>query len=52
MKVKFNGETSEFLTLIGGGPQETLLVGLEYMVQSNDNAEVVDKLSILQLVCL
>ena len=60
MKVKFNGETSEFLTLIGGGPQGTLLGGLEYMVQSNDNAEVVpvenrfkfiDDLSILQLVC-
>ena len=60
MKVRFNGEVSEFLTLIGGGPQGTLLGGLEYMAQSNDNAEIVpvedrfkfiDDLSILQLVC-
>ena len=28
MKVKFNGEMSAFLTLIGGGPQGTLLGGL------------------------
>ena len=39
MKVKFNNEMSEFLTLIGGGPQGTLLGGIEYLVQSNDNAE-------------
>ena len=61
MAVKFNGEISEFLTLIGGGPQGTLLGGIEYLVQSNDNADIVppedrfkyiDDLSILQLVCL
>ena len=28
IKVKFNGEMSAFLTLIGGGPQGTLLGGL------------------------
>ena len=61
MKVKFNGEMSAFLTLIGGGPQGTLLGGLEYLVQSNDNADIVpeedrfkyiDDLSVLQLICL
>ena len=60
MKVKFNGEVSDFLALIGGGPQGTLLGGLEYLAQSNDNADVVppedrfkyiDDLSILQLIC-
>ena len=61
MRVKFNGEVSKILTLIGGGPQGTLLGGLEYMAQSNDNAEIVptqdrfkfiDDLSILNLVLL
>ena len=61
MKVKFNGEMSEFMALIGGGPQGTLLGQLEYLVQSNDNADVVspqdrykyiDDLSLLQLGCL
>ena len=61
MKVKFNGEMSEFLTLIGGGPQGTLLGQIEYLVQSNDNADIVssndrfkyiDDLSVLQLVCM
>jgi hypothetical protein len=61
MKVKFNGEMSAFLTLIGSGPQGTLLGGLEYLVQSNDNADIVpeedrfkyiDDLSVLQLICL
>ena len=61
MKVKFNTETSEFYSLIGGGPQGTLLGGLEYMAQSNDNADCVDAedsfkyiddLSVLQLVLL
>ena len=60
MKVKFNGEMSEFLALIGGGPQGTLLGGIEYIAQSNDNADIVDPddrfkyvddLSILQLIC-
>ena len=32
MRVKFNGE---FLSLIGGGPQGTLLDQTEYLVQSN-----------------
>ena len=61
MKVKFNGEMSAFLTLIGGGPQGTLLGGLEYLAQTNDNADIVpeedrfkyiDDLSVLQLICL
>jgi hypothetical protein len=61
MKVKFNSEMSEFMALIGGGPQGTLLGQLEYLVQSNDNADVVppedrfkyiDDLSLLQLICL
>ena len=61
MAVKFNGEMSEFLTLVGGGPQGTLLGQLEYLVQSNDNADIVppedrlkyiDDLSVLQLVCM
>ena len=61
MQVKFNGEVSEFLGLIGGGPQGTLLGGLEYLVQSNDNADnvqpedrfkYIDDLSILQLILL
>ena len=61
MKVKFNGEMTEFLSLIGGGPQGTLLGGTEYLVQSNDSAECVtpedrfrfiDDLSLLQLICL
>ena len=61
MQVKFNGEVSKILTLIGGGPQGTLLGGTEYLVQSNDNADSVpksdrfkfiDDLSIVELVCL
>ena len=61
MQVKFNGETSEFLSLIGGGPQGTLLGQLEYLVLSNDNADCVtdedrykyiDDLTLLELVCL
>ena len=59
MQVKFNGEMSDFLILIGGGPQGTLLGLLEYLIQSNDNAESVhpedrfkyiDDLSILHLI--
>ena len=61
MKVKFNGELSDFLSLIGGGPQGTLLGQTEYLVQSNDNADSVpeddrfkyiDDLSLLQLICM
>ena len=49
------------MDLIGGGPQGTLIGGIEYIVQSNDNADIVlpedrfkyiDDLSVLQLVCL
>ena len=43
MRVKFNGETSEEYNLVGGGPQGTLLGLLEYLVQSNDNADCVNK---------
>ena len=61
MKVKFNGEMSDFLALIGGGPQGTLLCQIEYLVQSNDNADsippedrfkYIDDLSVLQLICM
>ena len=61
MRVKFNGEMSDFMTLVGGGPQGTLIGQLEYLVQSNDSADIVppedrfkyiDDLSILMLVCL
>ena len=61
MKVKFNGELSDFLSLIGGGPQGTLLGQTEYLVQSNDNADgvpeddrfkYIDDLSVLQLICM
>ena len=61
MKVKFNGEESDLVALIGGGPQDTLLGQLEYLVLSNDNAymispsdryKYVDDLTILQLICL
>ena len=61
MRVKFNGEVSEFLKLVGGGPQGALLGETEYLVQSNDNADTVkpedrfkyiDDLSKLQLILL
>ena len=61
MQVKFNGEISRLYSLIGGGPQGTLLGGIEYIAQSNDNADIVppqdrfkyiDDLSVLQLVLL
>ena len=61
MRVKFNGELSELHDLIGGGPQGTLLGLLEYLVQSNDNADCVDSedrfkyiddLSILEVIYL
>ena len=61
MKVQFNGEESDFLSLIGGGPQGTLIGQLEYLVLSNNNADIVspndrykyiDDLTLLQLVCL
>ena len=61
MQVKFNGEISRLYSLIGGGPQGTLIGGIEYTAQSNDNADIVppqdrfkyiDDLSVLQLVLL
>ena len=61
MKVKFNGELSDEHSLIGGGPQGTLLGLIEYLVQSNDSADCVseedrfkyiDDLTILELVAL
>ena len=61
MKVKFNGEESDLVHLVGGGPHGTLLGQLEYLVLSNDNADMVspndrykyiDDLTILQLICL
>ena len=61
MRVKFNGEVSEVLTLVGGGPQGTLIGQIMYLVQTNNNADCVDKdnhfkyiddLSILQIVFL
>ena len=41
MKVRFNGEESDFLSLIGGGPQGTLVGQLEYLVLRYDNADIV-----------
>ena len=61
MKVRFNGSESDVLSLIGGGPQGSLIGQIMYLVQSNDNADSVDPndrfkyiddLSILQLVIL
>ena len=43
MRVKFNGETSQEHQLIGCGPQGTLLGGIEYLVQSNDNSDCLDQ---------
>ena len=59
MKVKFNGEMSDFLSLVGGNPQGTLLGQLGFIAQSDDNATTVpledrykyiDDLSLLHLV--
>ena len=61
MTVKFGNSTSSQHDLPGGGPQGTLLGGIEYLVNSNDNADFleddekfkyVDDLSILEFVCL
>ena len=43
MRVKFNGALSNEYSLIGGGPQGTLLGQIEYLIQSNDSADCVDK---------
>ena len=61
MKVKYNGEESDILTLIGGGPQGTLIGQLMYLVQTNSNVDhvdpadrfkYIDDLSILQVISL
>ena len=61
MTVKFNGEESDLFNLVGGGPQGTLLGQIEYLVLTNNNADIVSKenrfkyiddLTVLQLVCL
>ena len=55
MKVWFNGEESESVGIIGGGPQGMLLRQIEYLVQSNNNTDAVpeeDDLTILKMVCL
>ena len=61
MKVRFNGAESDTLSLIGGGPQGSLIGQIMYLVQSNDNADMVDPedrfkyiddLSVLEIVCL
>ena len=61
MQVKFNGKYSATFKLPGGGPQGTLIGLIEYMVQSNDNADCVDldmrfkyvdDLTVLELVLL
>ena len=61
MTDKFKGSNSSVHSLPGVGPQGSLLGGIEYLVNSNDNAEFldddekfkyVDDLSILELVCL
>ena len=61
MTVKFNNELSEIFSLIGGGPQGTLLGGVEFLVQSNDNLnsvkpedrfKFIDDASLFQLICL
>lgn len=61
MKVKYNGEISNQYNLNGGGPQGTLIGQIEYLVNSNDNADCVnpedrykyiDDLSVLELVMM
>ena len=61
MRVKFNGAISGEYSLIGGGPQGTLLGLIEYLVQSNDAADwissedrfkYIDDLTILELLML
>ena len=61
MQVRFNGTFSSTHNLPGGGPQGTLIGLIEYLVQSNDNADsldpdmrykYVDDLTVLELVML
>ena len=42
MQVRFNNKHSSTHKLPGGGPQGTLVGLIEYLVQSNDNADCVD----------
>ena len=42
MQVRFNSNYSSTHKLPGGGPQGTLIGLIEYLVQSNDNADCVD----------
>ena len=61
MQVRYNSAYSGIYSLPGGGAQGTLLGVLQFLVQSNDNADCVssdmrfkfvDDLSILELVLL
>ena len=61
MKVKWNGKVSSSKKLNGGGPQGGLMGILEYLSQSNNNADfvpedqrfkIVDDLSILEIINL
>ena len=61
MQVKLNNKYSATYKLPGGGPQGTLIGLIEYLVQSNDNADCVDSglrfkyvddLTVLELVLL
>ena len=61
MQVKLNNKYSATYKLPGGGPQGTLIGLIEYLVQSNDNADCVDPglrfkyvddLTVLELVLL
>ena len=61
MRVKSNGEISREHSLNGGGPQGTLIGQIEYLVNSNDNADsispedrykYIDYLSVLELVMM
>ena len=60
MQVKFKGEVSDIFSLVSRGHQGTLLGGIENILQSNDNADIVsqqdrfkyiDDLSVLQQIC-
>ena len=61
MYVKWHGITSEIRKLSGGGPQGSTLGILEYLSQSNDNADnvpvqdrfkFVDDLTVLEIIHL
>ena len=61
MQVKYKGSLSETHHLPGGGPQGTMIGLIEYMIQSNDNADCVnpsdrfkfvDDLTLLELVSI